>query len=82
MNERGRVAQRHREVFELSSPDLHADRFDVASIDGKKTRTTPFDLASSTTTKIWTLGRQNYAVAHDHVDPSGFGVGAHGGEEL
>lgn len=78
MNERGRIAQRHGGDEE--SPSLA--RLTFARIDSgvhlstttKKTRTrattTPFDLASSITPKTWTLGRQSYAVAHDHVGSS------------
>lgn len=72
----GRIAQRHGGDTGPGLSDLRADRFGMhQSTTTKKTTrtratTTPFDLASSTTPKTWTLGRQSYAVAHDHVGSS------------
>jgi len=60
---------RRQGVTEPGLSDLRTGRFGAHLSTTTKTRmratTTPFDLASSTTPKIWTLGRQSYAAARD-----------------
>lgn len=58
-------AWRRRGVTEPGLSDLRMGRFGA-----HLSTTTPFDLASSTTPKTWTLGRQNYAIAHDYIGSS------------